>query len=164
MADRRAPYEIVSHWKVAGRIEDVFAVLTDAPSLPRWWPEAYTQVREITAGDASGQGRVVAIVTRGFLPYQVRWQMAITKVRPPEMIRLEASGDVVGIGEWRLRAESGGVALSYDWRVATGKPWMQRLELVLKPLFAVNHNGVMRRGEAGLRAELARRGFAETPP
>jgi hypothetical protein len=43
------------------------------------------------------------------------------------------------------------------WRVRVGKPWMRAFERVLKPAFVWNHNSVMRRGELGLRAELARR-------
>jgi hypothetical protein len=54
----------------------------------------------------------------------------------------------------------GEVALAYTWRVRVEKPWMQRLEFLLKPLFTINHNHVMRRGEAGLRRELARRAGA----
>jgi len=49
------------------------------------------------------------------------------------------------------------VALTYTWRVCVEKPWMQRLEFLLKPFFTVNHTYVMRRGEAGLRRELAQR-------
>jgi hypothetical protein len=44
--------------------------------------------------------------------------------------------------------------------VRVEKPWMQRLEFLLKPLFTINHNHVMRRGEAGLKRELARRAGA----
>jgi hypothetical protein len=35
---------------------------------------------------------------------------------------------------------------------------LRRLEFLLKPLFAMNHNWVMRKGEGGLKQELARRG------
>ena len=151
------PYEIVSHWRVPGRIDDVYAVLTDAPGLPRWWPEAYSEVREIAPGDETGRGRVSAIVTRGFLPYAVRWQITVTEARRPDLIRIDAAGDVEGVGEWRLRQDDGAVALAYDWRVRVGKPWMRRFERLLKPLFVWNHDYVMRRGEKGLAAELGRR-------
>jgi hypothetical protein len=155
--DGRFPYEIVSRWRVTGAVGEVYEVLTDAASLPRWWPEAYTKVIEIASGDSRGCGRISDIVTRGFLPYDVNWRLSVVEVNPPKMVRVEATGDLTGEGEWRLVQEGGEVALAYTWRVRVEKPWMQRLEFLLKPLFTVNHNYVMRRGEAGLRRELARR-------
>lgn len=158
MAGEQSRYEIVSRWRVRGTIDAVYAVLTDAVRLPRWWPEAYTSVSEITPGDDRGKGRVSEIVTRGFLPYAVVWQLTVTDVDPPSMIRIEASGDVSGDGEWRLEQDGEDVVLVYTWRVRVEKVWMRRLEFLLKPLFVSNHQFVMRRGEAGLRRELARRG------
>jgi uncharacterized protein YndB with AHSA1/START domain len=160
MADERFPYEIVSRWRVTGAIGDVYTVLTDAASMPRWWPEAYTRVTEIAPGDSRGCGRISDIVTRGFLPYDVNWRLTVVEVNPPKAIRVTATGDLSGEGEWRLAQEGGEVALAYTWQVRVEKPWMQRLEFLLKPLFAINHNFVMRRGEAGLRRELARRAGA----
>lgn len=160
MTGERYPYEIVSHWRVPGRIADVFDVLTDAPGLPRWWPAAYARVSEIAPGDANGIGRTSDITTRGALPYDVNWRIEVIAVERPTMIRIRASGDLVGVGEWRLRQDGPDVALDYDWRVRVGKPWMKAFEVVLKPLFVFNHNIVMRKGERGLKAELARRGGA----
>jgi uncharacterized protein YndB with AHSA1/START domain len=151
------PYEIESRWRVAGAIDDVYGVLTDAESLPRWWPEAYASVTVVAEGAADGVGRVTAITTRGLLPYDVRWRVEVLETRRPELIRIAASGDVIGRGEWRLSQAGDNVDLAYLWQVRVGKPWMQRLEFLLKPVFVWNHNWVMRRGERGLRAELARR-------
>jgi hypothetical protein len=153
----RYPYELVSHWHVPGVIDRVYAVLTDAPSLPRWWPQAYAAVEEIAPGDQRGVGRKSRIVTRGTLPYDVNWLLEVTEIDEPQRLRVKASGDLTGVGEWRLRQDGGDVALTYDWRVRVEKAWMQRMEFLLKPLFTLNHNWVMRKGEAGLRAELARR-------
>lgn len=152
----RFPYEIASHWRVPGRIDDVYAVLTDAPSMPRWWP-TYRKVTEIAPGDDSGRGRTLAVVTSGALPYDLIWQFEILEAVKPRLIRLRASGDLAGFGEWQLRQEGGDVALTYTWRVRATKPWMQRLEFLLKPVFRVNHRYAMAKGEAGLKRELARR-------
>jgi hypothetical protein len=157
MSDGRFPYEIVTHWRVAGAIDEVYAVLIDAAAMPGWWPEAYTSVRQVAPGDADGLGRVSDIVTRGFLPYDVNWRLTVVAAEPPTMIRVAAGGDLSGEGEWQLGQDGGAVTLAYTWRVRVEKPWMQRLEFLLKPLFTVNHNYVMRRGEAGLKRELARR-------
>jgi len=103
MSDGRFPCEIVSHWRVAGVLDEVYAVLSDAASMPGWWPEAYAEVSEVAPGAQDGRGRVSDIVTRGFLPYDVNWRLAVVAVEPPTMIRVAASGDVSGEGEWRLR-------------------------------------------------------------
>jgi uncharacterized protein YndB with AHSA1/START domain len=158
MAEDRYPYEIESHWRVLGAIGDVYAVLTDAEALPRWWPEAYSRVAVVAEGDpATGAGQVTDIVTRGVLPYDVTWRLEVLETRAPELIRVKASGDVIGVGTWRLAESDGAVELSYLWRVRVGKPWMRAFERLLKRAFVWNHNSVMRRGELGLRAELARR-------
>jgi uncharacterized protein YndB with AHSA1/START domain len=154
----RYPYEIVSTWRVAGDIGAVFDVLTDAPSLPRWWPEAYQRVREVARGDPeTGRGRISEITTRGVLPYDVNWRLEGLEAVRPTLIRVAASGDLTGVGEWRLRQDGPDVVLVYDWRVRVEKPWMRKIEFLLKPAFTLNHNWVMRRGERGLRAELIRR-------
>ena len=49
------------------------------------------------------------------------------------------------------------VALTYTWRVRAEQPLLRRLEFLLKPIFALNHNWVMRKGEEGMRREIARR-------
>jgi uncharacterized protein YndB with AHSA1/START domain len=160
MAEERFPYEIVSRWSVPGAIEDVYDVLTDGESRALWWPEAYASVRKVEPGDTEGRGRVDAIVTRGFLPYDVNWRLKVLDAAPPTMIRVEASGDLCGLGEWRLTQRGAAVELVYTWRVRVEKPWMRRLEFILKPLFTMNHNWIMRHGEAGLKRELARRASA----
>lgn len=108
-------------------------------------------------GDADGVGRVTAITTRGVLPYDVNWQVTVLETKAPNLIRIAATGDVEGLGDWRLAQQGDLVQLVYDWRVRVGKPWMRHFEFLLKPLFVANHNWVMRRGEQGLRTELKRR-------
>jgi uncharacterized protein YndB with AHSA1/START domain len=158
MAEERYPYEIVSHWRAPGSLRQVFDVLTDAPALPRWWPSAYTHVREVAKGDPdTGVGRLSEIVTRGFLPYDVDWRLEVIETDPPQRIRVRASGDLSGVGEWLLRQDGDGVAMTYTWRVKVNKAWMQRVEFLLKPFFTINHQYVMRKGERGLREELKRR-------
>lgn len=164
MAEDRYPYEIESQWRVLGAIADVYAVLTDAEALPRWWPEAYSKVAIVAEGDpGTGVGRITDIVTRGVLPYDVTWRLEVLETRAPELIRVKASGDVIGLGIWRLKESDGAVELRYLWQVRVGKPWMQSFERALKPVFVWNHNWVMRRGEQGLRAELARRSVKPPP-
>ena len=153
----RFPYEIVSAWRVPGPIDRAYDVLSDSQALPRWWPQAYYRVREIAAGDEAGIGRVLDITTKGALPYRLTWRLEILEAERPRLIRLKASGELVGFGEWRLVEPDGEVKLTYTWRVRAEHPILRRLEFPLKPIFALNHNWVMRKGEEGIRRELARR-------
>ena len=157
MSEERFPYELVSHWRVPGDIDDVFIALTDGEAAMRWWPEAYRDLREVSPGDADGRGWIVDVVSRGALPYDLKWRLEIIEAVRPTLIRLKASGDMVGFGEWRIAQSGEYVDLAYTWRIGVGKAWMQRFEFLLKPFFKLNHDWVMRRGEAGLRREVDRR-------
>ena len=160
----RFPYEIVSHWRVPGRIDRVNDVLSDTAAMPGWWPQAYHRVREIAAGDEAGRGKILEITTKGALPYELTWRLEILEAERPRLIRLRASGELVGFGEWRLAESGGEVSLTYTWRVRAEHPILRRLEFLLKPIFALNHNWVMGKGEAGMKRELARRRDARNAP
>ena len=120
-------------------------------------------MKEIAPGDAAGRGRVLAITTKGALPYELTWRLEILEAERPRLIRLKASGELVGFGEWRLAEAGGEVTLTYTWRVRAEHPILRRLEFLLKPIFALNHNWVMRKGEEGMKRELgtAEVGWAE---
>ena len=75
-------YHFVTHWRVAGTVEEVSDVLGE-PELPRWWPSVYLAVREIEYGSESGVGRVVELHTKGWLPYTLRWSFRVTESRRP---------------------------------------------------------------------------------
>jgi uncharacterized protein YndB with AHSA1/START domain len=153
----RFPYEIVSRWRVPGPIERAYEVLSDVEAAPRWWPQAYHRVCEIAPGNTDGDGRILEITTKGALPYELTWRLEILEMEPPRLIRLRASGELVGFGEWQLVETGGDVALTYTWRVRAEQPLLRRLEFLLKPIFALNHNWVMRKGEEGMRREIVRR-------
>ena len=95
-------YVFVTRWRVQASIEDVSAILDDAADLPRWWPAVYLDVRSFSPGDDRGIGRVVELYTKGWLPYTLRWRFRVTENRQPHGFSLEASGDLVGRGEWTL--------------------------------------------------------------
>lgn len=150
-------YHLVTRWRVAATVEEVSAVLKNAPDLVRWWPTVYLDVQELEPGDAHGVGKVVGLHTRGWLPYTLRWQFRVTESREPYGYTLEAWGDLVGRGLWTFEPDGGWVNITYDWRVRADKPVLRAWSLLLKPLFAANHRWAMAQGERSLRAELARR-------
>lgn len=150
-------YHLVTRWRVAATVEEVSAVLKNAPDLVRWWPTVYLDVQELEPGDVHGVGKVVGLHTRGWLPYTLRWQFRVTESREPYGYTLEAWGDLVGRGIWTFEQDGGWVNIIYDWQVRADKPLLRALSLLLKPLLAANHRWAMAQGERSLRAELARR-------
>ncbi|MFW8593180.1 SRPBCC family protein [Cribrihabitans neustonicus] len=151
------PRLLTSRWRVPARIEDVSEVLGDVTRFPEWWGDVYLDVQILEAGSEDGVGRRVAFLTRGRLPYTLRWIGEVTEANRPHGWKIRASGDLEGQGIWRLVQEGETADIRYDWRVAVGKPVLRLLAPVLWPAFAANHRWAMARGLEGLRRELARR-------
>lgn len=155
-------YHFITHWRVQATREEIVAILAVATDLPRWWPSVYLNVQEWEPGDPqTGLGKVVALRTKGWLPYTLRWQFQVTEVDHAHLT-LGAWGDFVGRGIWTLEQDGEWATVRYDWKVRADKPLLRRFSALLKPLFAANHQWAMARGEESLRLELARR-RAATP-
>jgi hypothetical protein len=152
-------YQLYTDWRVQGRVEDVFDLVHDLTALPRWWPAAYLDVIEREQGDPiTGVGKVADIVSRGWLPYELRWQARIQHAEPPRGFTIVASGDFEGRGIWRFEQDGDWVNAHFDWRLRAEKPGVRELSVLLKPIFSANHRWAMARGERSLALELRRRG------
>jgi hypothetical protein len=156
-------YHFISRWRVAGRVEDVYEILSRAPDLVRWWPSVYLDVKELEPGGAAGIGKVVSLHTRGWLPYTLRWHFRVTEARYPRGYAFDAWGDFVGRGTWNFAQEGGSVNIAFEWKIRTEKPLLRYFSFALKPIFAANHRWAMSQGEKSLQAELARRRRRQPP-
>jgi hypothetical protein len=150
-------YHFVSRWRFDGTCGEVADVLGDPLALSRWWPSVYLEVEEIAPPDASGLGRRVRLVTKGWLPYTIRWEFEVVDSRYPHGFTIVASGDFDGRGVWTFEQDGPAVNIVYDWRVWAEKALLRNLSFLLRPLFEGNHRWAMARGEESLRLELARR-------
>jgi hypothetical protein len=155
-------YHFITHWRIKGKIEEVSDILGDGPSLKRWWPSVYLDVKELKPGDEHGVGRVISLHTKGWLPYNLRWQFRVTESRYPHGFTLEAWGDFNGRGIWTLEQQGDWVNVTYDWKIRADKPLLKYFSFIMKPIFSANHHWAMAKGEESLRLELARR-HARTP-
>lgn len=147
-----AKYEFLTTWCVDAPIGDVFDLLHDAPGYPCWW-RGVRSVEVLARGDQAGVGELDRFTWRSVLPYSLGFDLRVTRVERPYLIEGHAVGELEGVGVWRLY-EGDGVAIVYDWRVRTTKPWMNLLGPLARPVFAWNHDNVMRQGGRGLAAEL----------
>jgi hypothetical protein len=143
-------YHFVTRWQVRGTAEEVWAVLNDPLSLPRWWPSVYLSV-------VRKPGDVYELHTRGRLPYTLRWSFRVSESEPPRRLGLEAWGDFEGRGMWTFSQQAEFTNIEYDWRIRAEKALLRYGSFLLKPIFAANHRWAMARGEESLRAELDRR-------
>jgi hypothetical protein len=129
-------YHFLTRWRLPGTREEAADVISDALGLPRWWPSVYLAVEERSPGGEGGVGRELALHTRGWLPYTLRWDFTVTESDYPHTIALAARGDFVGEGRWTFEQPGEYVEVTYDWRVRAQKPLLRKLSWLLKPVFA----------------------------
>ncbi len=150
-------YRFVTRWRVPGTPEEVFDILDDPAAFVRWWPAVWLKVDVLDPGDAQGIGKRVQFVSKGWLPYLLRWTAVTVEKEFPTRLAVRASGDFEGEGRWTFRPDGPDVQAEYVWTVEASKPLLRYLSFLLRPIFAANHNWAMARGEESLRLELARR-------
>ena len=155
-------YHFITTWRVKAALAEVNDIIGNASDLPRWWPSVYLEVKELEHGDERGVDKVIALYTKGWLPYTLRWQFRVIESRSPYGFTLEAWGDFVGRGIWTFEPDDDDVNITYDWRIRADKPLLRYLSFVMKPIFSANHRWAMQKGLASLQIELARR-HAQTP-
>ena len=101
-----AEYHFVTVWKIRGTAHEVAEVLGDPMGLARWWPSVYLDVRELAPGDPQTHiGRYIELLTKGWLPYTLRWRFKVTESRGDHGFSLVADGDFVGHRRMDVGAE-----------------------------------------------------------
>ena len=150
-------YQFITHWRVQGTCGEVADVLGDPLALARWWPSVYLEVVQLAPPDARGVGRRIRVLTKGWLPYTLRWEFETVESRYPHGFSIDAHGDFEGRGIWTFEQDGAWVDVVYDWEINAEKPILRALSFLLKPIFAANHRWAMAQGETSLALELARR-------
>ncbi len=145
-------YRFRSVWVVEASTDDVFEVLRDVSSYPKWWPE-------IKEAHRLGSEQF-ALRVRSLLPYYLDFELA----RSLEDMRsgvLEArlSGDLDGFSRWTVEEAARVTRAIFDEEVVTHKRSLNVLAPLARPAFRANHTFMMRHGEAGLRTFVAGMGF-----
>src|SRR5215207_1966101 len=147
-----ADYRFLTTWVLDAPIEPTFEVLNDSTAYPEWW-KGVQSVEVLEEGDESGVGELDRFSWRSVLPYTLEFDLRVTRVERPLLIEGEATGELEGVGVWRL-FEGPETAVIYDWRVRTTKLWMNMFGPLARPAFAWNHDLVMRQGGHGLAERL----------
>jgi len=148
------PYCLTTRWRLEAPIERVWQALAAPGEWPRWW-RFVESVVPLATGDANGVGALYRCTWSGRLPYRLAFDMTTTAVAKPAFIETVAQGALNGVGRWRLDEVAGGTRVEYEWRVTTGKRWMNVCAPLLAPVFRWNHDQIMAEGGRGLARHLA---------
>ena len=153
---RASEYRFVTVWKIAAPLQSVWDAIHDPAAWPQWWA-CVERVIEVEKGARDGVGALHRYTWKGRLPYRVRFDMRVTRVEPLVSLEGEATGDVEGSGQWRFSSRDDVTIVRYEWRVRTGRGWMNLLAPVARPVFKWNHDYVMQRGGEALARRLGAR-------
>lgn len=149
-------YRFLTTWCLEAPREPVWDAIYASERWPEWWPGVIAAKR-LVEGDATGVGQVGSYTWRSRLPYDLDFEMRTTRVERPHLLEGEAVGELTGTGRWRLFEEDGDIpvtAVVYEWNVATTRRWMNLIAPLARPVFAWNHDWVMRNGAKGLARRL----------
>jgi Polyketide cyclase / dehydrase and lipid transport len=147
-----AEYRFLTTWLLDCEREPVWDAIHDQKTWPTWWHGA-VEVVELDPGDEQALGSRARITWRSLLPYRLVVETHTTRVERPHLLSGEAEGELAGTGTWRFYEQDGATAALYEWNVRTTRPWMNLLAPVARPVFAWNHDWLMRQGGEGI-AEL----------
>lgn len=148
-------YRLRSTWLLAAPVGTCWDVLADPTmSWPRWW-------QGVTASGVEPRSSLVGstadVAFRAGIGYTLRLHLVVGAATPPLRVLLRASGDLVGTADVTLEPVDPALTrVEIDWDVRTTRAWMNALGPVLARPFAASHAAVMRSGERGLTAYLAR--------
>jgi hypothetical protein len=144
-----AEYRFLTTWCLGAPIEPIWDAIHDSARWPEWW-RGVARVVELEPAGEDGTGQVARYTWKSQLPYELTFVVRSTRSERPHLLEGEASGELAGIGRWRLFEGDGGTAALYEWNVRTTRPWMNLLAPLARPIFARNHDYVMRNGAEGL--------------
>jgi uncharacterized protein YndB with AHSA1/START domain len=146
-------YSLLTQWHLDSPIERIWEALVNPEEWPRWW-RYVKEVVELEKGDAQGVGALRRYTWSSRLPYRLSFEMRTTALTRPTFIEGIATGDLNGSGRWQLSELGKTTRVKYAWTVSTAKGWMNLLAPILAPVFAWNHDEVMREGGRGLAQHL----------
>ncbi len=152
-------YSFSSRWHLDAsqeRVWQAFEELLPSEDPFVFWPAMRSERRggtdiHVTAGSPVG--------------YSLQFRLYDVDPTPMEWVTLRADGDLLGRATMRLRAvDDNSSTIDVSWHVDVMQPWMRRMRFVLRPVFVLAHDAVMRAGERGLNAWLRKQAKTGSDP
>lgn len=156
-------YRFVDHWAIRAPIEEVYNHVADPRTYAQWWP-SYDGVRVLKEVPYPYvDGRVELLVKSPF-GYHLRLEVDTAEADPPRYLKTVSYGQLEGTGVWEFSQERDTTRAIWTWIVRSNHPVLNKLEWIAKPLFALSHVLVSRRGRRGLKRLLEARPAADPLP
>ena len=146
-------YDFETTWSLRAPLADVWDAIVASERWPEWW-RGVERVEPLQVGDEQGIGARHRLTWRSKLPYTLSFETEVVRVEPMSLIEGRASGELEGVGIWRLAEQDGVTTVHYTWRVRTTRWWMNLLAPIGRPAFRWNHDYVMHNGAVGLATLL----------
>lgn len=154
MSCETAHFRFRTVWSLPQPGEVVWRALETPTSWPRWWPGCLI-VEPLAPAPPQRPGRCFRFHWRGALPYRLVMDVRIDESEPAQRMTGQVDGVLAGTAEWTLWREADETRVGFDFSVSGRQPWMAHMASLARPLFRWNHEGLMARGEAGLRRWLS---------
>ena len=146
-------YSFVSCWQIAAPVKELWESIYESAYWPKWW-KGVECVKIIKENDVNGINGIREYTWKSALPYRLSFQMKLVEKIEYKLLRGIAFGELEGDGTWQFAEEKGITKVQYAWNVKTTKPWMNYFAFILKPIFNLNHNIVMKWGAKSLAKKL----------
>ncbi len=142
---------------VPGSAAEVFDLLADPETWPRWWPATHTAARTLARGADAGAGRCVELRSRMGAGLALDWRWRLLGAERPHECVFALEGDVAGTAAWTLRTDGPYAVVESTWALRVRGALRHAFARLLAPGLAAAHGRAVRAGELALRIELRRR-------
>ena len=156
-------YRFVDHWTIRAPIATVYDHVANPRTYAHWW-KAYNGVRILRDVPYPYVGGQVELLVRSPFGYQLRLEVETAEAQPPTYLKTISRGQLAGTGIWEFAQEGGTTRATWTWIVRSDHPMLNRLEWFAKPLFALSHVIVSRRGHKGLKQLLEAQPISDPYP
>ena len=142
-------YGFLTTWLIEAPRQAIWDLLADVEGWPAWWA-GVAAAKELDPGDEHRVGSRYRVRWRAPAGYSVEFDFTVDEVDEPRRMAGRSTGDLEGVGVWRLFEQDGTVAVVYEWEVEATKAWMNALGPLPRPIFRWSHDRVMAGGGEGL--------------
>ncbi len=109
------PFSLTTERQFPISSERLWPLVSQPQRLAEWWPGF--QRSELIAGDGE-LGSRIACQVKGMFGLSFEFEALITDWQPPYYIKLQATGDFQGTGEWFFEDRAGQTQVTYQWDIA----------------------------------------------
>lgn len=146
-------YRFRTVWWTPAAVDRIWEALADYAAWPTWW-RGIRNVEVLRRGDESGVGTILRQWWRSRLPYTLVFDLEMLRIESKGLLEGHASGDLEGTCRWTLIPVNGGMEVSFDVDVRTGRWWMNLPVPFAPRIVRANFETIMSWGRAGLVRKL----------